>query len=265
MKMTHPFHRRPGRFLFLLWLAEALVLLGAQQLVADDLDQSLDTEESTQTATSITIIFDNSGSMADKGKLKQAKNAFTAWLDTLPEDYSLALIDFKSGKGRLSVPLGTGNRQAVRDHVAKVTPYGKTPICACLQIAQSQIATRRARHSPYERHVVVVFTDGKETVDRRGDRGVVEEIMKLRNQVVEVVGIGFHGQGDYMRPAATRYYHAGDEDELASGLAKVDAEIGDDTDIEISQADLEMIEKTKIPRPPAPGGSEEEDENGRRQ
>ncbi|NNE93149.1 MAG: VWA domain-containing protein [Verrucomicrobiales bacterium] len=235
----------------------ALLAFPIWTITADDLDQSLDSEESAQTATAITIIFDNSGSMADKGKLKQAKNAFTAWLDTLPPEYSLALIDFKTGKARLAVPLGAENRQAVRDHVAKVTAYGKTPICDCLKIAQSQIAERRTKHSPYERHVVIVFTDGKETVDRRGDRGVMEEIMKLRNAVVEVVGIGFHGQGDYMRPAATRYYHASDEEELASGLAKVDAEIGDDADIEITQSDMDMIEKTKIPLPPAPGGGKQ--------
>ncbi|MEO0414411.1 MAG: vWA domain-containing protein [Verrucomicrobiota bacterium] len=219
---------------------------------AADIDQELNQEQATQTATSITIIFDTSGSMAENNKIGQAKNAFSKWLASLPEEYNLCLIDFVKGQARLAVPLGDGNRDQALAHVGKVRPYGKTPVCECLKIAQTQIDQRRAEHSPYERHVVVVFTDGKETVDRRGDAGVADEIRKLRSSTIEVVGIGFHGEGDYMKPIATTYYHAGDEKELVAGLSKVDAEIGDDSDVEITPSDLKLIAGTDIPTPAAP-------------
>lgn len=233
-------------------LSLAIFFTTATGLYADTLDDALTAEEASQTATSITIIFDNSGSMAENNKLPEAKKAFTAWLNSLPASYSLGLIHFNVGKSVLAVPTGQGNRDALVESVNRLKPYGKTPICGCLQIARGQISKRRIENSPYERHVVVVFTDGLETVDRRGNKGVVEEIIKLRNLKAEVVGIGFHGEGKYMKPAATGYFDASSEEELISGLTKVDAEIGDDSDIEISPADLDAIQKMKIRLPPSP-------------
>ena len=227
-------------------------MFASSGLYADKLDEALDAEKTTQTATSITIIFDNSGSMAENDKLPQAKKAFTTWLNSLPKSYRLGLIHFNVGKSVLAVPTGQDNHEALIQSVNKLKPYGKTPICGCLKIAATQIKKRRIENSPYERHVVVVFTDGLETVDRRGNKGVVQEIIKLRNMKAEVVGIGFHGEGDYMKPAATSYFDASSEQELVSGLAKVDAEFGDDSDIQISDADLEAISKMKIKLPPPP-------------
>ena len=229
-----------------------LLSIAVGSLNADPLDDALNVEEKSQTATSITIIFDNSGSMAEDNKLVEAKKAFTTWLASLPKTYSLGLIHFKVGKAVLAVPTGTDNREALIKSVNGLKPYGKTPICGCLAIARSQIAKRRIENSPYERHMVVVFTDGLETVDRRGNQGVVEEIIKLRNIKAEVVGIGFHGQGDYMKPAATSYFDASSEAELVSGLARVDAEIGDDGDIEVSPQDIAAISDMKISLPPPP-------------
>jgi Mg-chelatase subunit ChlD len=223
----------------------------------DELDRALAAEKAEQTATAISIIFDNSGSMADDGKMAEAKSAFAKWLQNLPESYRLGLVDFYQGGGRLAVPLGPEQRAAVAAHVASAEPYGKTPIVACLEIVREQIVQRRAEQSPYERHVVVVFTDGIETVDSRGNKGVTAEIMKLRNLLVEVVGIGFHGEGSYMAPAVTRYFEADNEAQLVAGLSAVDSEIADDSLIEITAADLDLIQKTKIPLPPAPSAEKQ--------
>ncbi|MEM0967920.1 MAG: vWA domain-containing protein [Verrucomicrobiota bacterium] len=219
---------------------------------ADDVDAQLDAERESQTATAITIIFDSSGSMDDRGKMVQAKAAFTQWLAEVPESYRLSLIAFDRGVARLFVPFGDSNREAVLGVVKSIRPYGKTPLAGCLVLAGEGIKERRSEHSPYERHVVIAFTDGKETVDRRKNAGVVEEIHRLRNHTVEVVGIGFHGEGDYMEPAATSYFHAKDEKELLAGLSQVDAEIGDDSDIEVSEKDWKLISSTEIPIPAPP-------------
>lgn len=219
---------------------------------ADELDTALVQERESQTATAISIIFDSSGSMRDNGKLEQAQRAFTTWLASLPDTYTLGLVYFVRGAAQLAVPLGENNKAAIREEVAKVTAYGKTPIADCLRIVRSQIETRRMEFSPYERHVVVVFTDGAETVDPGGNRAVLNEVIKLRSSIVEVVGIGFQGQGDYLAAATTQYFNANDEKELVAGLSQVDAEIGDSSDLEISDADLAVIRDTVIATPPAP-------------
>lgn len=230
-----------------------LVLIASFHLAqGDDLDNALVEERNSQTATAISIIFDSSGSMRDDQKLEQAQRAFTSWLASLPDTYTLGLVYFDRGAAQLAVPLGEGNKEAISQQVARVKAYGKTPIADCLRIVREQISTRRSEFSPYERHVVVVFTDGAETVDPGGNRAVLNEVIKLRSSVIEVVGIGFKGQGDYLAGATTQYFDANDEKELVAGLSQVDAEIGDASDLEISDADLAMIQKTKIVTPPAP-------------
>ena len=82
----------------------------------------------------------------------------------------------------------------------------------------------------------------------------MKTVAKLREEGVEVVGIGFHGQGDYLQDVSTSYYHASSEKELKDGLAQVDAEIDSNTEIELTADDLESLRTTEIPLPPAPSG-----------
>ncbi|MDF1659089.1 MAG: VWA domain-containing protein [Verrucomicrobiales bacterium] len=230
-------------------IALSLGLLSAQ---GDELDNALTSERDSQTATAISIIFDSSGSMRDDKKIEQAQSAFTSWLASLPDTYTLGLVYFSRGVAQLAVPLGEDNKEAISRQVASVKAYGKTPIADCLRVVRAQIEKRRAEFSPYERHVVVVFTDGAETVDPGGNRAVLSEVIKLRSLIVEVVGIGFKGQGDYLAVATTQYFDANDEQELVAGLSQVDAEIGDSSDLEISEKDLAVIRETIIATPPAP-------------
>lgn len=223
----------------------ALIVLVSPVAQAQEPD-ALTRERDEQTGTAITILFDNSGSM--KGdKIVQAKSAFRAWLQTVPADYKFSLITFEDN-GRLTIPLGERTRDLVAQRVAKLEPRTSTPICGALRIAREQIEKRRREVTPYERHVVVVFTDGQETSDPRGARGVQEDIAALRQQTVEVVGVGFHGQGDYMNGVATRFALANNEQELKQGLAKVDAEIGGADDLVVSEADLAALKKFNAPR-----------------
>lgn len=239
------------------FLSVLLLTFGLVSARSDELDNVLTRERDSQTATAISIIFDSSGSMRDDQKLEQAQRAFTAWLASLPDTYTLGLVYFVRGAAQLAVPLGAGNKEAISRQVANVKAYGKTPIADCLRIVRGQIEKRRAEFSPYERHVVVVFTDGAETVDPGGNRAVLNEVIKLRSSIVEVVGIGFKGQGDYLSQAATQYFNANDEQELVAGLSRVDAEIGDSSDLEISDKDLAVIRETVIATPPAPIRSSE--------
>lgn len=234
-------------------ILSCILSLAAAQ--ARDLDAELDNEAQTQTGTAITIIFDNSGSMKSKGKIDQAKRAFAWWLESLPEEHRLGLVHFYRSRGKLGEPIAEGSRDRVRETVNGLEPSGKTPLVHCLELAAAEVKRRRAEIGPYERHVVVLFTDGYETVHAGKNNAVVKGVAKLREEGVEVVGIGFHGQGDYLKNVSTSYYHASSEKELKDGLAQVDAEIDSNTEIEMTADDLEFLRTTDIPLPPAPTGT----------
>jgi uncharacterized protein YegL len=211
----------------------------------DSTNDALTREREEQTGTAITILFDNSGSMKGE-KIKQAKAAFRSWLQTVPTEYKYSLITFE-GNGQLVVPLGEKTRDIIAQRVAKLDANTSTPICGALRIAREQIEKRRREVTPYERHVVLIFTDGQETADPRGADGVRADIAALRKQTVEVVGVGFHGEGDYMNGVATRFALANNEQELKQGLAKVDAEIGGVDDLVVSADDLAALKKFQAP------------------
>ena len=155
----------------------------------------LDEEQLEQSGTAITIIFDDSGSMRNNNKIGQAKRAFLEWLSTVPENYRLSLIALNRG---LLAPLGPNNRELLMAKVEALQAGGGTPLIRTLSKALSNIKERRKQVGPYERHVVIVFTDGQES-SKSGNEGVQKQILNLRNNQVEVAGIGFHGQGDYMK------------------------------------------------------------------
>lgn len=231
---------------FLLVFAALALFLPAAVQAQEPAADALTREREEQTGTAITILFDNSGSMKQNNKIGQAKAAFRSWLQTVPVEYKMSLITFE-GTGRLAVPLGERTRDSIAQYVAKLDANTSTPICGALRIAREQIEKRRREVTPYERHVVLVFTDGQETADPRGVNGVREDIAALRAQTVEVVGVGFHGEGDYMNGVATRFALANSEQELKQSLAKVDAEIGGVDDLVVSADDLAALKSFHAP------------------
>ena len=226
---------------------------GVTVLAQGKIEDALKAEHAAQTGTCITIIFDDSGSMAGK-KIAQAKSAFGWWLAQVPDDYRLSLVTFKGG-GSAVIPLGKVAKSDVAAKVGALQAKAGTPICRSLAIAHAQIKKRRQEVTPYERHVVVLFTDGEESVDSRRNRGVQQDVRKLRQDLIEVVGIGFHGEGDYLRGVATRFYAANDEAELKRGLSQVDAELGDISEIEVSDAELKQMASMTFEAPSASEGA----------
>ena len=188
--------------------------------------------------TAITVIFDNSGSMQGT-KIEEAKQAFNAWLSTTPQNYAWSLINFDNG-GRLVIPFGH-NRDRVAAAIQRFIANTNTPIVNSLKIAAAQIKQRRAKVSPYERHLVLLFTDGEENQDPGGNPVVLETIAGMRAQNIEVVGIGYHGDGDYLAQGATHYYQADDIEALKAGLGKVDAEVDINGEVQVTAEDLAAI------------------------
>jgi hypothetical protein len=190
----------------------------------------LEAERLEQSGTVITIIFDDSGSMAGS-KIAQAKTAFRQWIASVPANYRLGLVALNAGS---LVPIDRGNRQALLQAVDRVNPSSGTPLAATIRAAIAEIDRRRGLVGPYERHIMLVFTDGQDSTSE-GVAGVQRELARASSVGIETVGIGYHGEGAYMRTAATRYYDANNLTELQRSLAKVDAEIGDTSDIVIDE------------------------------
>ncbi len=212
------------------------------QAPASFLDR-LDAERIEQSGTVISIIFDDSGSMAG-AKMTQAKAAFHEWIANVPPSYRLGLVALNAGA---LVPLGRDNRPALLAAVDRIHAGGGTPLVTNIQSALAEIERRRGVVGPYERHILLVFTDGEDTTSD-GNEGVARELNRARAKGVETVGIGYHGEGNYMRGAATRYYDASNLAELQQSLAKVDVEIGDTADIVIDDRTRAAMQSVATPR-----------------
>lgn len=228
-------------------LAALLLLLSlhAASHAAPAIDP-LEKERLDQSGTVITILFDDSGSMSGE-KLRQAKTAFREWLTTVPDNHRIGLVALNAGG---LVDWSRGNKEQVAAAVDRIDAGGGTPLADVIQ-SMSQKIRQRQKQLPFERHVLIVFTDGEDSTPRGAD-GVQTELSKASRSLIETVGIGFHGAGDYMAETATRYFDANNTDELRRGLAKVDAEIGDTKDIVISDevlADMKTVDAAAA-RPP---------------
>src|SRR5262245_61016241 len=91
----------------------------------EPLSSSLEQERLSQSGTAITIIFDDSGSMSESGKMEQAKAAFSQWIQGIPAETKLSLITLNGG---MKVPLAAGNKEEVKVAVSQLTPNGATPL-----------------------------------------------------------------------------------------------------------------------------------------
>ena len=182
----------------------------------------LDAEFASQTGTAYTIIFDDSGSM-EGGKLSQAKQAFRWWLEKAEPNNAWCFLPMN--RRSLDVDFVKNGESQVLKAVDKLRVGGMTPIVATLERAFGMIKKRRELVTPYERHLLILLTDGHETKHPGGNPAVCEMVSKLRLEDVEVFGIGFHGQGDYLDGFATHFAAANNREELQSSLANVDAEV----------------------------------------
>ncbi len=193
----------------------------------------LEDEYNSQTGTAYTIVFDDSGSMASNNKIGQAKAAFSSWLANARPGNTWSYMPLNN-KG-LYLPFTKNGEKAVEERVMKTHPSGGTPIVYRLQNALRNIEKRRKEVTPYERHVLVLLSDGNETSHPRRNTGVQETVRQLRKANIEVYGIAFHGEGDYLDGHATHYFMANDRQQLQKGLASVGAEVPIDADFQITE------------------------------
>ena len=122
-------------------------------------------------AAKLVLVLDSSGSMKQRvggaRKIDIAKQALRTVIGGLPDDARVGLrvygatVENRGDPGactdsQLVVPIGTGNRPALRDEIAKYRPYGETPISYSLQQAAGDLGRTGRR-------TVVLVSDGEET------------------------------------------------------------------------------------------------------
>ena len=188
---------------------------------------SLQEEQDAQAGVSVSIVFDDSGSMDDNHKLVMAKKAFRTWIEHAPDSYRFGLVALNAGQ---LVPLQRNDRAQILAAVDHLRAGGGTPLAQTIARVAKGISQRRAGGSLYERQVVVILTDGEDTSDR-GIKGVQEEIHRLCANGVEVIAFGYQGEGDYMRESATHFYSPENEQDISKGLNAIGSEIGDTSDV----------------------------------
>ena len=217
----------------------------AQTPAAQTYRERLSADVAAETATVYTIIFDTSGSM--KGtKIVQAKEAFATWLSAVQPGNVWSVYRFSENVGLCALPFTPDGQAKAADLIKEFNADASTPIVATLGLASEAIFKRRVSR-PYESHVLLLFTDGNENVDKRGNPSVIEAINSLKKTGIEVVGIGYAGEGDYMRPHASRYYNATDGSSLRQGLAEVETEIDPLAPVQITEEERRLMQNISFP------------------
>lgn len=202
--------------------------------------QSIKESVKLDVATSYYIIFDNSGSMEGR-RLTQAKEAFSGWLSTVQEGNNWSLYCFNNRSPKRLINTQRNGQLTVVSAINKLQADSSTPLADTIRSATKDILQRKTE-KPYETLILLVFTDGEENINPGGNAAVTSAIRILRKKGIEVIAIGYAGDGGYMQGSASRYYRADDGRALAQGLALVEAEIDPTAPVVISEQDYKNME-----------------------
>ena len=127
------------------------------------------------------LVLDTSLSMADGGKLEQAKQAAMSFVSQMRPIDRVGLIQFDSQLSLVS-PF-TGNSGALLQQIDDLTPQGNTRIYDALYLATQQIPTVDGSKA------IVLLTDGKDT-ESAIDLQRVLSLVGQTNVRVYTIGIG---------------------------------------------------------------------------
>lgn len=108
----------------------------------------------------IALVVDVSGSMNDANKLGSAKQAASAFVDTMAGKDVAAVVSF-SNEARLAHDF-TGDKGALKNAVAQLTAKGETSIYDAVSHSAQELAKRPEKH-----RVLLLLTDGEDTTSKQ--------------------------------------------------------------------------------------------------
>jgi Mg-chelatase subunit ChlD len=242
----------------ILWTAVACALLTGRAF-AQTAEDKIRQETADATATAYTVIFDNSGSMngldgTRSTRIAKARNAFNWWLSSIkPGNFWSGITFSANNDARLLLPFTKNGQNQIAAEINQLEANTNTPIVKALTLASQGVVEQR-KTQPYRRYVVLLFTDGEENVDRRGNRGVTAMLHHMTEQLsIEVIAIGFSSDaGDYLKDGSSKYFHADDEAGIKAGLSQVESEIDPNTPVNVSPEELKQLAHPIIARSVTP-------------
>ena len=180
----------------------------------------------------IYIVFDGSGSMADRDcsggapKINVARMAFNEFLDNVPIDANVGLHVFDRRGNREVVPLGTNNRDDLTMAINAVVPRSGTPLGPAIEEAYKQVTLQAKNQLGYGEYHIVVITDGIANSGHEPGT-IVETILSESPIIVHTIGFCIGTRHALNRPGEVFYKAADDRKSLAEGLQGVLAESPD--------------------------------------
>lgn len=140
------------------------------------------------------LTLDVSGSMAERGKMDQAKHAAKLFLDRLNSRTDCGLLFFDHELSTPVPPAGERgriptHRQMLRQRIEAVRPAGGTAYLDATALAIDQVARAKGRRA------VVVMTDGVDLNSRHTLKEVIKKA-QLAEVPVYTVGVGEVGRND---------------------------------------------------------------------
>jgi Ca-activated chloride channel homolog len=180
--------------------------------------------------TNYYIVLDGSGSMKNTRcgggttKIDAAIKAMKQFFDRIPADANIGLAAFDRRTISERVPLGVGNRDALRDALDKISAGSDTPLRSSMKIGYEKL-TEQARHQlGYGEYHLVVVTDGQPDPENEDPKPIVKEILEQSPVVLHTVGFCIDSDHVLNQPKKTFYASATDPDELEKSLQAVLAE-----------------------------------------
>ena len=152
------------------------------RLFQDKVEQTIRYFGEEDVPLSLAVVFDTSGSMADK--LGSMRGALAAVLKTSNPEDEFCLINF-AGRPELVVPW-TPDAAEVENRVFARPARGRTALLDAIEVALRQI---RQSHNP--RRAIVVFSDGGDNYSRLSERALERQLEEADVQLYAIDTAGF--------------------------------------------------------------------------
>jgi len=175
------------------------------------------------------MIFDGSGSMADKQcsgtktKNAVAQEAVAEWAQSVPADAHLGLIVFDQNGFSVRQQLDQGDRQTFVQQVRAVVPSATTPLTKAVQTAYQLLTDQARRQLGYGEYHIVIVTDGAANLPEELTHAV-NAVLAHSPIIISTIGFCIADTHSLNQPGRTIYKAADNPEALRQGLQDILAE-----------------------------------------
>jgi len=170
-------------------------------------------------AKNVMLVIDTSGSM-DGAKIKQAREAAAAFVDLVPADAAIGLVEF-GGDAQEVVPLAFNNHQNVKAAIADLRSGGGTPMATGIFLGYKQLEAAGRAQFGYGEYFMAVLGDG---APNNASTTTSNLDWMVHNSPINVHTIGFQADLSILARPGIVYHEANDQSSLQKAFAAVLAE-----------------------------------------